>query len=137
MRTRALLVEPEDGVLVSYGLVSEQIGVTLEGRPPGIDVPLAVGSRDVVSGDGAPLPNDRTRSAWLKDGCPGGTEPGTCPSPGLPARPRQGNGSSGVARSYVTLGVVKGVAKDRAAIGLYTMFPVSSFVTVPSSSRRP
>lgn len=128
----ALLVEAEDGFLVSYGLVSEQIGVTLDGRPAGSDVPLAVGSRDVVTGDGEPLPNDRMPTAWLKDGCPGGTEPGTCPSPGLPARPRQGNGSSGVTRTYVTLGLVKSVSKDRASIGLYTMLPVSSFVTARS-----
>lgn len=128
----ALLVEAEDGFLVSYGFVSEQIGVTLEGRPPGSDVPLAVGSRDVVTADGTPLPNDRMPTAWLKDGCPGGTEPGTCPSPGLPARPRQGSGSSGKTRSYVTLGLVKSIAKDRAAIGLYTMLPVSSFVTARS-----
>jgi hypothetical protein len=128
----ALLLDAEDGFLVSYGLVSEQLGVTLDGRPPGTDVPLAVGSRDVVGGDGAPIPNDRMPTAWLRDGCPGGTEPGTCPDPGLPARPRQGSGSSGVTRSYVTLGLVKSIAKERATIGLYTMLPVSSFVTARS-----
>lgn len=128
----ALLVDAEDGFLVSYGFVSEQIGVTLEGRPSGSDVPLAVGSRDIVTADGQALPNDRMPTAWLRDGCPGGTEPGTCPSPGMPARPRQGRGASGVTRSYVTLGFVKAIAKDRASIALYTMLPVSSFVTARS-----
>jgi long-chain fatty acid transport protein len=128
----ALLVDAEDGLLVSFGVVSEQIGVTLGGRPAGSDVPLAVGGRDIVTGDGAALPNDRMPTAWLESGCPGGTEPGTCPSPGLAARPRQANGSSGQTRSYVTLGIVKSVARDRASIGLYTMLPVSSFVTARS-----
>src|SRR5690606_7416893 len=55
----ALLVAAEEGLLVSYGLVSEQLGVTLYGRPAGSDVPLAVGGRDIVLGNGEPLPNDR------------------------------------------------------------------------------
>ena len=128
----ALLVAAEDGFLVSYGFVSEQIGVTLAGRPAGSDVPLAVGSRDVVTADGRPLDNDRVPTAWLESGCPGGTGPGECPAPGLGARPRQANGSSGRTRTYLTLGLVRRVVEDRASVGLYAMLPVSSFVTARS-----
>lgn len=128
----ALLVAAEEGLLVSYGFVSEQIGVTLYGRPGGSDVPLAVGGRDVVLGSGEPLPNDRMPTAWLENGCHGGTEPGDCPPPGFRARPRQGSGSSGATRTYLTLGLAKHVAKERASIGLYAMLPVSSFVTARS-----
>lgn len=128
----ALLIDAEDGFLISYGIVSEQMGVTLDGRPAGSDVPLAVGDRDVISGNGASLPNDRVPTAWLQAGCNGGTEPGDCPSPGFAARPRQARGSSGKTRTYLTLGLVKRIAKDRASIGLYTMLPVSSFVTARS-----
>lgn len=128
----ALLTLADDGFLVAYGLLSEQIGVTLDGRPAGSDVPLVVGGRDVVAGDGSSLPNDRLPTTWLQNGCASGSEPGSCPSPGLTARPRQARGSSGKTRTYVTLGLVKHVVKDRATIGLYTMLPVSSFVTARS-----
>jgi long-chain fatty acid transport protein len=128
----AQLIAAEDGFLTSFGFVSEQIGVTLDGRPAGSDVPLAVGARDVVGRDGSALPNDRVPTAWLASGCPGGTEPGTCPAPGLAARPRQSSGASGKTRTYLTLGFVKHVVSDRVAIGIYTMLPVSSFVSARS-----
>jgi len=128
----ALLVEVEDGLLVSYGFLSDQIGVTLDGRPSGSEVPVAVGSRDVVAPGGESLPNDRMPTSWLQSGCIGGTEPGNCPSPGLAARPRQAQRSSGKTRTYATIGIVKHIVKERAAIGFYTMLPVSSFLTARS-----
>lgn len=128
----AELTAAEDGFVASYGFVSEQIGVTLDGRPAGSDVPLAVGARDVVTRDGGPVPNDRLPTAWLQSGCQGGTEAGNCPAPGLAARPRQGQGASGKTRTYLALGFVKHAANDRLAIGIYTMLPVSSFVAARS-----
>jgi len=128
----AMLVAAEEGLLLGYSLASEQIGVTLDGRPAGSDVPLAVGARDVVDGNGAPIPNDRVPTAWLEQGCRGGTEPGDCPGAGLGARPRQAGGSSRKTRSYLTVGLVKHLVKDRASLGLYMMLPVSSFVTAQS-----
>jgi len=128
----AALTEAEEGFTAAYGFVSEQVGVTLDGRPGGTDVPLSVGDRGIVGPDGARLPNDRMPTAWLASGCTGGTEPGDCPAPGLTARPRQGRGSSGKTRTYLTLGLVKRLVDDRLTIGLYTMLPVSSFVTARS-----
>ncbi len=128
----AQLIAAEDGFLASFGFVSEQIGVTLDGRPAGSDVPLVVGARDVVARDGASLPNDRVPTAWLASGCEAGTAPGTCPAPGLVARPRQQEGASGKTRTYLTLGFVKHLASDRLAVGVYTMLPVSSFVAARS-----
>ena len=49
--------------------------------------------------------------------------------PGFAARPRQGQGSSGVARTYLTLGFVKSLVKDRLTLGLYAMLPISNFTT--------
>jgi hypothetical protein len=94
----ALLNEADDGILFAYELVSEQLGVTLYGRPGG-DVPLAVGTRTVTSPSGAPIPNDVVPTQWLRQGCPAGNGPGQCPAPGFAARPRQGAGTSGVNRS--------------------------------------
>ncbi|HSO39204.1 MAG TPA: hypothetical protein VLT33_42050 [Labilithrix sp.] len=128
----AELSAAEDGFLASFGFVSEQLGVTLDGRPAGSDVPLAVGARDVVGRDGSALPNDRVPTAWLESGCQGGTEPGNCPAPGLAARARQANGASSKTRTYLTLGFVKHVVSGRLAIGVYSMLPVSSFVSARS-----
>ncbi|MEO7110980.1 MAG: hypothetical protein ABI183_11130, partial [Polyangiaceae bacterium] len=124
----ALLTDAEETVLIAFALVSEQVGVTLDGRPGG-DVPLAVGGRDVVSPNGTPIPNEVVPTQWLSQGCEAGNKAGQCPSPGFPARPRQGAGSSGKTRTYLTLGLVKHLVKDRLTIGLYGMFPVSSFTT--------
>ena len=124
----ALLTEAEENFLLSFALISEQVGVTLDGRRGG-DVPLAVGGRDVVTPNGTPLPNEVVPTQWLSQGCPAGTKSGQCPAPGFPARPRQAAGSSGKTRTYLTLGFVKHLVKDRLTIGLYGMLPLSSFTT--------
>src|SRR5580692_6687738 len=46
-------------------LLSEQIGVTLDGRPAGADVPVIVGSRGVVDANGKPLPPSVVPTQWL------------------------------------------------------------------------
>lgn len=119
----ALLVDAPADVLVAFALLSEQIGVTLDGRRGG-DVPLRVGERDVLGADRMPIPNDVVPTPWLKDGC---TE--ECPSPGFAARPRQGAGSSGRTRTYLTLGLVQHLVHDRLSVGLYGMLPLSTFTT--------
>ena len=127
----ALLMEAEDDALFAFAVLSEQVGVTLDGRRGG-DVPLVVGSRDVTGPDGAPIPNDVVPTPWLQDGCDPGTTVGTCPPPGFHARPRQAAGSSDKTRTYLTLGIVKHLVKDRFTIGAYAMLPLSSFTTAQS-----
>jgi len=124
----ALLVDADDEVLLGFALVSEQMGVTLDGRTGG-DVPLAVGGRDIVDPNGNPIPNGTVPTQWLQHGCPGGTAPGDCPPPGFAARPRQSMGTSGQTRTYLTLGLVKTLVKDRFTVGLYAMLPLSSFTS--------
>lgn len=126
----ALLVDAPNELIVGMTVVTEQIGVTLDGRPAGADVPLAVGSRDVVGPDGTPIPNDSVPTDWLKRGCkPSGSQ---CPTGPFAARPRQRQGSSDVTHSYVVLGLVKNLVKDRAAVGLYMMLPVGRLTTAQS-----
>jgi hypothetical protein len=125
----ALLVDADDEVLLGFALISEQMGITLQGRPPGSDVPLVVGGRGVVDPSGHPLPPDIVPTQWLKQGCPAGSGQGQCAPPGFTARPRQGQGSSGKTRTYLALGLVKDIVKDRLTLGLYTMLPISSFTT--------
>lgn len=124
----ANLADADDEVLLGFSLISEQMGMTLDGRPAGSDVPLVVGSRNVFNG-GKALPPDIVPTQWLRIGCPAGQGQGQCPAPGFTARPRQSQGSSGRSRTYLTLGFVKSLVKDRLTLGLYTMLPISSFTT--------
>lgn len=120
----ALLSDAEESALVAFAVVSEQIGVTLDGRRGG-DVPLVVGGRNVVGPGLLPIPNASVPTPWLERGCEPGTGPGACPAPGFAARPRQANGSSGATRTYLALGLVRHLVRDRLSIGLYGMFPIS------------
>ncbi len=132
----ALLTEAEDEVLVGVALVSEQVGVTLDGRRGG-DVPVLVTGRDVLVPDPhsptgySALPNSVVPTQWLRQGCPGGSGPGDCPTTFKP-RPRQQAGTSGVTRYYLTLGLVKHLLENRVAFGIYTMVPVSNLTTASS-----
>ena len=127
----ALLTDASDELTLGFALISEQLGVTLEGRPSGADVPLVVGTRGVVGADGkTPLPSDVVPTQWLNKGCPAGSGSGQCPAPGgFAARPRQAQGTSGQTRPYLTIGFAKHIVKDRLTLGLYAMLPVSSFTT--------
>jgi long-chain fatty acid transport protein len=126
----AMLVDAPDELVVGTTVLTEQIGVTLDGRRAGADVPLAVGSRDIVGPDGTPIPNDTVPTEWLKRGCePEGSQ---CPTGPFAARPRQRQGSSGVTHSYIVLGLLKNLVKDRAAVGLYMMLPVGRLTTAQS-----
>ena len=124
----ALLVDADETALVSLAMISEQLGVTLDGRRGG-DVPLVVGGRDILGPGLAPIPNDVVPTPWLRDGCPPGTQAGTCPPPGFGARPRQAQGTSGKTRTYLALGFVKHLIQDRFSVGAYAMLPLSSFTT--------
>jgi hypothetical protein len=129
----ALLTEAEDQVLLAYVILSEQLAVTLEGRNGG-DVPVTVAGRDILApvpggGGYAALPNSVVPTQWLQTGCSPSSAVNPCPAPGFAARPRQSQGSSGVVRHYLSLGLVKTVVKDRLTFGLYTLAPLSNFTT--------
>ncbi len=127
----ALLTDANEDILFAYALVSEQLGVTLYGRHGG-DVPLVVGQRNITTPSGVPIPNNVVPTQWLQSGCPAGSQAGQCAPPGFAPRPRQGQGTSGVNRSYATFGLVKHIVPDRFTLGFYTMVPLSSFTTAGS-----
>lgn len=123
----ALLAEASDELILGFAMIEEQLGVTLQGRPQSADVPLAVGGGGVLKPGGQPLPPDVVPTQWLQQGCPAGSGAGQCPGSGFAARPRQGQGSSGQTRTYLALGIVKSLVKDRFVLGIYGMLPLSSF----------
>jgi long-chain fatty acid transport protein len=125
----ALLTQSDEGLLLGFSVYSEQIGVTLDGRKNGSDVPLSVGGRDILGADGLPIPNGVVPTQWLAQGCDQGTRPGQCPAPAFQARPRQAAGDSGKTRTYVSIGLVKHLVPDRLTIGLYAMLPLSRLTT--------
>jgi long-chain fatty acid transport protein len=136
----AMLMEADEGVLLSFAVVTQQIGITLDGRDGG-DVPLVVGQRQlnypnlpsVPSGlRGQPIPNTVVPTQWLNQGCPAGSGPGQCAAPGFPARPRQAAGDGQPTKTYLAAGLVKRLIKDRLTFGFYGMVPLSSFTTAHS-----
>jgi len=69
----ALLADAEDELLLGFAVISEQVGITLDGRNGG-DVPLSVGNRNIVVGPN-PIPNNVVPTQWLNQGCPPGQRP--------------------------------------------------------------
>ncbi len=125
----ALLGDAREGALVGFSLSSEQVGITLDGRRSGANVPLAVAGRDILK-DGQPIDNGVVPTDWLNFGCEKGTGVGQCSQqPSFAARPRQQHGSNGKTRAYLTLGLVKHLIPDRLSIGLYAMLPLSRLTT--------
>jgi long-chain fatty acid transport protein len=136
----AMLMDAEENVLLSFALLTQQIGVTLEGRDGG-DVPLIVGQRNLIYPNspqvpanlrGQPIPNDVVPTAWLNSGCAPGNLPSQCPAPGYAARPRQSQGTGDQTQTYLVAGLVKRLIKDRLTFGFYGMVPLSSFQTAYS-----
>ena len=125
----ALLTEADENALIGFSVYSEQIGITLDGRRNGADVPLSVGGRDILGSDGLPIPNGTVPTQWLAQGCDPGSRPGQCPAPAFRARPRQSAGDSSKTRTYLSLGLVKHLVPDRLTIGLYAMLPMSRLTT--------
>ncbi|MBK6697726.1 MAG: hypothetical protein IPG50_36910 [Myxococcales bacterium] len=127
----ALLTEASDEVVLGLTAVSEQVGVTLDGRSGG-DVPLVVGGRAVTAPDGTPLDGAAVPTEWLERGCTEGTAPGQCRAPMAAARPRQGRGSSQVTRSVLVLGGVKGLWPGRVTLGATLVAPLARLTTARS-----
>lgn len=128
----AMLEDAEDRLDVGIAMLSEQISMTLDGRPAGHDIPLGVSARDIVfgpTGQVQQLPNTVVPTQWLQSGCDEGTKLGQCPSPAFPARPRQGAGSSGQTRPYLVIGGVKHLIKNRFSIGLFLTLPLANLTT--------
>jgi long-chain fatty acid transport protein len=136
----AMLMEAEESVLLSFVVLTQQIGVTLDGRDGG-DVPLIVGQRQLVYPNapsvpaalrGQPIPNTVVPTQWLNLGCPPGSGVGQCQAPGFPARPRQAAGDGQPTKTYVAAGLVKRLIKDRLTFGFYGMIPLTSFTAAHS-----
>jgi len=120
----ALLTESPAHVQVGFMVLTQQIGITVDGRPgPQFDVPSGVENAthaDFSPLDGVPFP---TRDLEL--GRPAGAQ-----GPAFRARPRQGAGTGQDTFYYLAFGFVIKALKDRFALGLNAMIPTGDFTTI-------
>lgn len=123
----AMLEDAEDRLDVGLAVLSEQISLLLDGRPPGSDVPLGVGARDIVYGPPGVkttknIANTVIPTQWLRDGC-------DTPTCALDPHARQSAGSSGQTRPYLVIGGLKHLIKNRFTVGAYLMLPLANLTT--------
>lgn len=119
----ANLSRVKNGINVGLFVFNDAIKLRLGAREGlGVDIREFYGSRfengDYLAGQ-TPI-----RTDFLYRGC----EPaiGACD---MPARPRQGAGSSGNTRAYASLGLVNQVVEDYLHVGLYALLPLGKFTT--------
>lgn len=121
----ALLARAENRVELGMVVLSQQIGMTLDGRSHG-DVPLVVGERTLLDPSGNPISNATVPTDWLQHGCP------QCGNPPFAARPRQAAGDGIGTKLYAVTGFTDRIIKDRLVIGLYALIPIGDFVSAKS-----
>lgn len=124
----ALLPKSSQEFELGVVIISDQISMTLDGRPPGGRVPLVVGNRQINDGSGAPISNATVPTDWLENGC----SVAQCGEPTFAARPRQAAGSSGQTHPYVSVGLVSELIEDYLIVGLYGLVPAKDFTTANS-----
>jgi hypothetical protein len=124
----ALLPSAEAGFSTGTFLLNDVISITLDGRSPGVDVPVGAlnnfNAGDRTVGTFPALP-----TTWLENGCKRTEEQCTTD---LAPRPRQGAGSSGRAHFYQALGFVGHLLERRLSLGVYTLVPLRSVVAAHS-----
>ena len=123
----ALLPRAKQGAEVGVLVLSDQIGMTLDGRPGGI-VPLIVGDRQIDDSNGNPISNATVPTDWLEHGC----SVAQCGAPPFAARPRQSQGSGSNMRAYTVLGLVDGIIPNRLVLGFYALIPMGDFTAAHS-----
>ncbi len=134
----ALLPYAKQGVEVGVFLLSSQIGVAVDGRELSpvcglegrCDVPSVRGAapESYRHADGSPIGSPALPTEWLERG----HSPIGSGSDGLPARPRQGDGSGHAVLPYQMIGLVAPVFGERLTLGLHAMIPLREFTTARS-----
>jgi len=117
----ALLVEATPGVSLGVFVLTQQIGITLAGRPgPQYAVPEGIENASHASGSAwgsYPIPTN-----WLQYG-----RQASATNVALAARPRQGDGSGHATFAYQMLGFVAKLFHDQLTLGAYALVPYSKF----------
>lgn len=124
----ALLPDSSQEFSLGVLMLSDQISLTLDGRPSG-NVPLVVGDRTALDPrTHAPIPNDTVPTQWLQRGC----SAAACGAGAFAPRPRQAGGSSGVTRAYTTIGLVSKIIDPELVLGIHAIVPIANFTQMNS-----
>lgn len=123
----ALLPQAEQTLELGVMVLSDQISMTLDGRPGG-NVPLVVGDRQIVYPNGDPISNATVPTDWLQHGC----SVSQCGEPAFAPRPRQAAGTSGNTRAYAIVGLVSHVLDDTLVLAVQGLIPADQFTTAQS-----
>jgi len=124
----ALLPSSAQEFSVGVFVLSDQISMTLDGRPGG-DVPLSVGDRTFLDPNTlTPISNDTVPTSWLQNGC----GPPDCSAGGFAPRPRQSMGSSGNTRGYASIGLVSRLIDPWLVVGVSAFVPLQQFTEMHS-----
>ncbi len=117
----ALLVRAPSGLTIGIVAVSEQIGITVGGRP-GTQYAVPDGLANATHANGSPLGSVPIGTGLLQSG-----RVASGIQPALTARPRQAAGTGHQTTSYEMLGFVAKLFDDRLALGLYGLIPNGDF----------
>ncbi len=117
----ALLVDATPGVSLGVFVLSQQISISLAGRP-GTQYAVPEGIENATHASGAAWGTYPIPTNWLQYG-----RAATATSPALAARPRQGDGSGNAVFAYQMLGLVTKLFHQRLTLGAYALVPYNKF----------
>jgi long-chain fatty acid transport protein len=117
----ALLLEVDPGVSIGFMMLSEQIGITLDGRP-GSEFAVPEGIENAGHANGDRFDNYPIATNLLQYG-----RPASSPRGALVARPRQAAGSGHDTFTYEVIGLVIKLFQQRLAIGVHALIPNGQF----------
>ena len=120
----ALLVEAPSGLTIGILTLSEQIGISLDGRP-GTQFAVPDGVANATHANGSALGNVPLPTGLLQNG-----QAATSLAPAIPAHPRGAAGTGHQTFVYQTLGFVARLFDGRLALGFHGIVPDGDFTNL-------
>jgi hypothetical protein len=120
----ALLVDAPPGITFGVLVMSEQIGVSLDGRP-GTQYAVPDGVANATHANGSPIGNVPLPTGLLQNG-----RAADVFDPAIAPRPRQGAGTGHETFAYEEVGFVLDLFDQRLALGFYGMIPDGNFTNL-------
>jgi hypothetical protein len=120
----ALLVDVDAELSVGFQLVSQHIGITLDGRP-GTQFAVPEKLENAGHADGTRFDNYAIATNWLQNGRMSDKKDAS-----LKARPRQGAGTGHETYTYEAFGMVVKLFEQRLALGVHGLIPNGEFTKI-------
>ena len=121
----ALLTQVPFGFTIGFMAISEQIGISLDGRP-GTQFAVPEGVANATHANGSSLGNIPIPTNLLQNG----RAANGLNNPAQAARPRQGAGTGHETTAYEMIGFVAKLFDDRLALGFYGIIPDGNFTNL-------